>query len=217
MNASSRELLEKWSDLSANNEIISIEILKESSLMTMDIMLRCLMSASCHTQNEKSEQQAYVSSVYRLGETIMASLRSINPFYLSKITKAGKEYHKACEIVHNYSSHHIQKRKQEIENNVAGNNEVKRRKRKYLDFLDTLLQARDAFGGKLTDEEIQAEVDTFMFEGHDTTASGIAWCLYLLGKNKEHQKKCVEEIKDVIGEKEDVDWDDLPKFSHLTL
>ncbi len=37
--------------------------------------------------------------------------------------------------------------------------------RKYLDFLDILLTAKDEDGVGLSHEDIQAEVDTFLFEG----------------------------------------------------
>ena len=38
-------------------------------------------------------------------------------------------------------------------------------KKRYLDFLDILLSARDTDGQGLTDREIRQEVDTFLFEG----------------------------------------------------
>ena len=50
-------------------------------------------------------------------------------------------------------------------------------------FLDLLMRAVLPDGSKLNDEDIQEEVDTFMFEGHDTTACAISWILYLLGKH----------------------------------
>ena len=39
--------------------------------------------------------------------------------------------------------------------------------RKYLDFLDILITAKDEDGKGLSDQDIRAEVDTFLFEGKD--------------------------------------------------
>ena len=74
--------------------------------------------------------------------------------------------------------------------------------------LDTLLrvESSDGTGVGLADEEIQEEIDTFMFEvnaievfeitylynffflkGHDTTASAVSWFLYCMAANPECQ------------------------------
>ena len=68
------------------------------------------------------------------------------------------------------------------------------------------LYIQDEEGNGLTDEEIRAEVDTFMFEGHDTTASGIAWALYNLARYPEHQQQCRREIDNILNEKDEMDW-----------
>ncbi|XP_015423728.1 PREDICTED: cytochrome P450 4V2 [Myotis davidii] len=72
-------------------------------------------------------------------------------------------------------------------------------KRKRKAFLDLLLNVMDDEGNKLSHEAIREEVDTFMFEGHDTTASGINWALYLLGCYPEVQKKLGNELDEVFG------------------
>lgn len=68
-------------------------------------------------------------------------------------------------------------------------------------FLDLLLEKLNASGGqKLTDEEIREEVDTFMFEGHDTTAMALSWTLFLLGHNEEVQRKLQAEVDKLYAE-----------------
>ncbi|KAF5899413.1 cytochrome P450 4B1-like, partial [Clarias magur] len=69
----------------------------------------------------------------------------------------------------------------------------------------------------LSDEDIRAEVDTFMFEGHDTTASGISWIFYSLACNPDHQQKCREEIQQVLMGKDTIEWEDLSKIPYTTM
>nr|KAF6381633.1 cytochrome P450 family 4 subfamily B member 1 [Pipistrellus kuhlii] len=64
----------------------------------------------------------------------------------------------------------------------------------------------DENGIKLSDADLRAEVDTFMFEGHDTTTSGISWFLYCMALNPEHQDRCREEAREIIGDKDSFQW-----------
>ena len=47
----------------------------------------------------------------------------------------------------------------------------------------------------MCDQDLADEVDTFMFEGHDTTAVNLSWVIYLLGRNPSVQAKARAEVK----------------------
>ena len=74
--------------------------------------------------------------------------------------------------------------------------------------MDILLSARDSDGEGLTDLEIRNEVDTFLFEGHDTTSSSLTWVLYLMAKHPQHQKKVQQEIDDLLKDRDSdvIEW-----------
>ncbi|ELW47048.1 Cytochrome P450 4V2 [Tupaia chinensis] len=83
-------------------------------------------------------------------------------------------------------------------------------------FLDLLLNVTDDEGNKLSHEDIREEVDTFMFEGHDTTAAAINWSLYLLGSYPEVQKKVDSELDEVFGQSDrPANFEDLKKLKYL--
>ena len=79
----------------------------------------------------------------------------------------------------------------EIDENDVGE---KRR----LAFLDLMIETAH-FTKQLSDEEIKDQVDTIMFEGHDTTAAGSSFVLCMLGIHQDIQTKVMQEIKQIFG------------------
>ncbi|XP_037028673.1 cytochrome P450 4g15-like [Bradysia coprophila] len=71
---------------------------------------------------------------------------------------------------------------------------IKRR----LAFLDLMIESA-YHGAELTDAEIKEEVDTIMFEGHDTTAAGSSFVLCLLGIHLDIQRLVFEEQQNIFG------------------
>ncbi|KIJ35946.1 hypothetical protein M422DRAFT_34466 [Sphaerobolus stellatus SS14] len=47
---------------------------------------------------------------------------------------------------------------------------------------------------RLSDEEVMAQIPTFLIAGHETTASATTWCLYALSRDQEIQRKLREEL-----------------------
>ncbi|XP_012499470.1 PREDICTED: phylloquinone omega-hydroxylase CYP4F2-like [Propithecus coquereli] len=83
--------------------------------------------------------------------------------------------------------------------------------------LDSLQKDED--GKQLSDENIRAEADTFMFAGHDTTASGLSWVLYNLARHPEYQERCRQEVQELLRDREhkEIEWDDLAQLPFLTM
>lgn len=66
-------------------------------------------------------------------------------------------------------------------------------------FLDLMIETARG-GANLSDEEIKEEVDTIMFEGHDTTAAGSSFTLCQLGVHQDIQARVYEEIRGIFGD-----------------
>ncbi|XP_040833771.1 cytochrome P450 4A7-like isoform X2 [Ochotona curzoniae] len=127
---------------------------------------------------------------------------------------AGRLMDRTCQLAHEHTDRVIKLRKAHLQQ--EGELEKIRNKRR-LDFLDILLFAKMEDGSSLSDEDLRAEVDTFMFEGHDTTASGISWIFYALATHPEHQQRCREEIQSILGDGASISWDHLDKMPYTTM
>ncbi|KAK7601298.1 hypothetical protein V9T40_008739 [Parthenolecanium corni] len=64
-------------------------------------------------------------------------------------------------------------------------------------FLDLLIESAEN-GTVLTDKEVREQVDTIMFEGHDTTSAGSSFFLCLMGSHQDIQDKVYEELESIF-------------------
>lgn len=189
----------------------SFELFQLISNCTLDIILQCAFSYQTDCQKDR-DQHPYCRAISNVANLI--ATRNRNPLYFMdfiwNMSRPGRSFNKDCDYIHGVADEVIRSRKQVL---AAG----KQEKKKYLDFLDILLSAKDETGIGLSPADIRAEVDTFMFEGHDTTTSGISWILYELAKNQSYQKLCQQEVDKVLRDSNGfVTWENLSQFDILT-
>ncbi|XP_069135494.1 cytochrome P450 4A25-like [Argopecten irradians] len=202
--------LDKLDEASSNGK--SIEIYHRVGLATLDTLLRCALSYEDNVQGQGTKHP-YVNAVRILTNISLKRIMEpwLHPDIIFKMSSWGREYYKCAKYVHEFDERVIKERKLSL---AADTTVLTKRRR---DFLDILLTARDENGQGLTDREVRDEVDTFLFEGHDTTASSLSWAIYSLSKNQEEQQKVYEEVRKVLGDKTEVEWSDIKEFSRLTL
>ena len=84
------------------------------------------------------------------------------------------------------------------------------------DLLDCLLQNDQVTKCPLMNREtIVDNIKTFLFAGHDTTASALSWALYLLSKHPIVEKKLLNEINSANLQGTDLTYEILNKFTYL--
>ena len=207
-------LLNKWTDSAKDG--VPVCVFRDISKLSLDIIMRCAFS--CQSNCQLSDQHPYINSVNKL--LPLVSQRFLNPLYrinfIYTLTASGRKFKQACKIAHEYTESVIRERRKDLENKSKQSDDILNKigKKQYLDFLDILLTAQDEDGKGLTDLEIRDEADTFMFEGHDTTTSGISWTIYCLAQHPEHQDKVREEVKSVLMGRDYLEYDDLKELKY---
>lgn len=136
---------------------------------------------------ETDLKEKYESGIKEMGD--MAVYRVLRPWLYEKFLyifcpSYWRELY-VSKILHRFSNKIIQKRINEFEginNNAGGNGMYKKR----MVMLDVLLNAMNN-GAQLDLEGIREEVDTFVFEGHDTTSNSLGYTLMLLANHPDVQ------------------------------
>ncbi|KAM3624625.1 uncharacterized protein V6R79_025721 [Siganus canaliculatus] len=185
------------------------------TLCALDVICETAMGEKVYAQSNSESQ--YVKSVYRMSDIISRRQRTpwFWPDFLYRCFGDGREHDRTLKVLHSFTSKVIRERSENIPG-TESNSESDRGSKKRRAFLDMLLKTTDEDGNSMSHQDIQEEVDTFMFRGHDTTAASMNWVLHLLGSNPEAQSKVHQELQEVFGSSErPVNTEDLKKLRYL--
>lgn len=181
-----------------------------------------LETAMGTTLDEKSTRNLYGSAIRQISDNLF--FRALRPWlHLNKIfniTPTGMKQQKLINILHGFSNQIIKNRKEEKErmSRVNGHKsfsaDAKNSEYK-MALLDILIKAAEK-NSEIDDVAIREEVDTFVFEGHDTTAMGTCFTILLLAEHKEIQKIAREEVCEIFNEScGKIGMKEINQFSYL--
>uniref|UniRef100_A0A182NTX5 Cytochrome P450 n=1 Tax=Anopheles dirus TaxID=7168 RepID=A0A182NTX5_9DIPT len=170
------------------------------TLYALDSICATSMGVNIHAQEDPNNE--YVQGVKTVSEYVFRRIFSIMRQFPSLFVFYPYARHqgKVIKKLHEFTNSVIETRRKQLEIQSNAGQEESTLYSKHRDtFLDQLLKVK-INGKPLSTADIREEVDTFMFEGHDTTTSGISFTILQLAKHQDIQQKLFEELDQVLGE-----------------
>ena len=154
----------------------------------LDTIAQTAMGVSVGAQEGHAAE--YKAAIASIGHVV--HMRSLKPWLRSstlfRLLGWKRRQDEALAVLHPFTRRVIRERRARLAEGAGAGQEGRGRRA----FLDVLLSSEE--GAQLTDEDVAEEVDTFMFEGHDTTTSGICWTLLHLARLPEVQRRVQAEL-----------------------
>ncbi|CAD7090296.1 unnamed protein product [Hermetia illucens] len=186
MNKQSDILVQK---LKPNVGVGDVDIYPYTSLFTLDAIFEASMGTSVNAQSSPNSE--YVQALDEISSIILERIFSIFSYsqFLYDLTSRGKREKSLRNTLHSFTEKVILERRNQLLNSRSLDNKSTK-----MSFLDVLLNST------LSNADICEELNTFIFKGHDTVTSGIAFALYYLSRNKNIQDRLYKELIDAFGE-----------------
>ncbi|XP_058823814.1 cytochrome P450 4C1-like [Topomyia yanbarensis] len=195
------------------------------TLMALDSICETSMGTSVNAQNDPDND--YVKNVKSMSVLFLRRIfdpLAGYPVLYELVHPRAYKTRKIVRELHKFTDSVIaERRKQLQESGEEGKRLTKSDENLYskqkMTFLDLLLNV-NVDGMPLDDLEIREEVDTFMFEGHDTTTSGISFTIYELARHQQAQDRIYDEIVAILGKNNreaDLTYQVLQEFKYLEM
>ncbi|XKL62379.1 hypothetical protein PGB90_002212 [Kerria lacca] len=170
------------------------DILEYVEKCSLDIICETAMGVRLQTQVLK--HSIYLESLKKVKNSTINRLFKawLHPEFIFQLSNYGRIYYKKLNVIKEEVRKVIVERRKILQNQIQENStdvsNVNNGRKQGKQFLDMMLTESD-----FTNEEIENEVQTFMFAGHDTSMTAISFCIYLLSQHQQIQDKCLEEIR----------------------
>ncbi|XP_057655410.1 cytochrome P450 4d2-like isoform X1 [Diorhabda carinulata] len=177
----------------------SIDITEPINLASLDTICETAFGTPLNAQHNGNP--GYVKAVTSFLEIFTLRFFSSwlrNPI-LFRLSSHYEKYSKNLKILHDFTNKIIKERRREFRSRTDNPRHVSEEGIKKRAALLDMLMETTVNGEELTDEDIREEVDTFMFEGHDTSATAICYVLYAIAQNPIVQNRVYQEILEVLG------------------
>ncbi|KAL4147834.1 hypothetical protein QTP88_002173 [Uroleucon formosanum] len=217
VNKHSKVFTKKLLEACADDKEISI--MEYVTLCSLDIICETIMGTEMNAQKGKSVQ--YVNSIKSACRSV---IDRVFKFWLwndliYRISESGRSFFKSIRVLHDFTDNVI-KRKQSLlkktENQIVQPEIKPAEKRKTKSFLDLLLDVLNDNPDQMTIKDIREEVDTFLFEGHDTSSISMTMTLLLLGMHQDIQDCARKELHSIFGDSDrDATMEDLNAMRYL--
>lgn len=170
-----------------------------------------------HTEMVRLTQEIIANTLFHAGtedeyERVSRSLSSVLPI----VNRIGDPLEPIKRHLPLAKTRRLRQSRRELDELIYGKiKDARSRREDSGDLLSMLVMAQDAEGnGKgMTDEQIRDEALTIYLAGHETTALGLTWTLYLLSQHREAEAKILHELETVLDGRIPR-YRDLPRLSY---
>ncbi|CAG4951218.1 unnamed protein product [Colias eurytheme] len=186
------------------------------SLSTMETICQAGLGVSKISDNFVTD--TYYKAFNRTLELII--IRGLNLFmhwgFIYRLTAAHKEMLECVSVLHKVSSTVIKEKKtarklKESANKDGARNEEDKPSIKA--FIDLMLEMSEK-DPSFTESQIIDEINTIILAGQETVATTLFYTLLVIGSRKDVQQNLYDEIKRVLGDRKDVQKEDLAQLTY---
>ena len=165
-----------------------VDVLGDVMKFTLDIISLIAFGYDLNCVEKHSETAECLTSIMPF---MHQRLTSIFPYWKFCHLPADKKFYRSIPIIKNLVFDIIEKSQSDF-------TEAEEKMKK--NFIEIILQARQAGEDHLSDKEIFGNVLTLLLAGQDTTANTLAWCIHYLSTNQQVQEDLFKETSNSVND-----------------